>query len=87
MQFTDEGQLSLSYWTIVGAYVVRGETNETKTIMDAAVNDIPSRRLLFRAPGTTQIKRSAIAINVTEQLRRDGEQGFSVAATNLMVKL
>jgi len=45
-QFTDEGALSLTYWTIVGAYLVRGEKNDTHTMLDAVVYDIPSRKML-----------------------------------------
>jgi rhombotail lipoprotein len=87
VQFTDEGMLSMTYWTIVGAYVIRGEKNDTKTMMDAVVYDIPSRKLLFRVPGTSQIKGSATPINLTEQRRRDGGRGFEVAATNLVANL
>jgi rhombotail lipoprotein len=86
-QFTDEGVLSLTYWTIVGAYVVPGEKNDTKTMMDAAVYDIASRKLLFRAPGIGNIKGSATPINLSEQLRGDSKKGFEQAATNLVANL
>ena len=33
VQHTDEGMLSLSYWTIVGAYLVKGEKNDTSTMV------------------------------------------------------
>jgi rhombotail lipoprotein len=56
-------------------------------MMDAAVYDIPSRRLLFRAPGTSQIKGSATPVNLSEKLRRDSELGLQLAATNLVVNL
>lgn len=87
VQHTDEGLLSLSYWTIVGAYVVRGEKNDTSTMMDAAVYDIASRKMLFRAPGTSHIKGSATLVNLSEQLRKDSAEGFSLAADNLVVNL
>lgn len=86
-QFTDEGFLSLSYWTLVGAYLVRGEKNDTNTMMDAAVYDIPSRKMLFRAPGISRVKGSATPINLSEQLRQDSEAGFKEAAKNLVVSL
>ena len=86
-QFTDEGFWSLTYWTVVGAYVVKGEKNDTKTMMDAAVYDIASRKLLFRAPGTSLVKKSATPVNLTEQLRRDSDLGFREAASNLVVNL
>lgn len=78
-QFTDEGLASLMYWTIVGAYVVKGEHNDTATMVDAVVMHIPSRRMLFRAPGTSQVKGSATLVNLGEQLRRDSEAGFDQA--------
>jgi len=87
VQFTDSGLLSLSYWTIVGAYVVQGEKNDTQTMMDAAVYDIASRKLLFRAPGFGNVKGSATPVNLSEQLRKDSARGFELAATNLTANL
>ena len=87
VQFTDEGVLSFTYWTIVGAYVVPGEKNDTKTMLDAAVYDIASRKLLFRAPGIGNIKGSATPINLSEELRGDSKKGFEEAATNLVENL
>lgn len=87
VQFTDEGFWSLSYWTIVGAYLVQGEKNDTQTMLDAVVYDIPSRKMLFRAPGTSHIKGAATPINLGEALRDDSEAGFKAAATNLVSAL
>ncbi len=86
-QLTNEGLLSLSYWTVVGAYVIHGERNDTETLMEAAVYDIPSRKLLFRAPGLSQVKASATLINNPEELHRDASQGFALATTNLIGNL
>jgi len=87
IQFTSEGVLSLAYWTVVGAYVVQGERNDTQTMLDTAVYDIASRRLLFRAPGTSRIKGAATPVNLNEELRRDSERGFQRAATNMVANL
>jgi len=87
VQFSDQGLLSLSYWTIVGAYVVQGEKNDTQTMLDGAVYDIASHKLLFRAPGLSKVKGSATYINLSQQLRRDSERGFTEAATNLVTGL
>jgi rhombotail lipoprotein len=87
VQFTDEGFLSLAYWTIVGAYVVQGERNDTQTLMEAVVYDIPSRQLLFRAPGNSRVKASATLVNVTEQLRKDSARGFDEATAQMIVNL
>ena len=87
VQHTDQGLLSLSYWTIVGAYLVKGEKNDTSTMIDAAVYDVPSRKMLFRAPGTSQVKGKATLVNLSEQLREDSSAGFRNAADDLVVNL
>ena len=86
-QFTDEGALSLTYWTIVGAYLVRGEKNDTHTMLDAVVYDIPSRKMLFRAPGTSLVKGSATPVNLSEQQRVDSQEGFESAAKEMIANL
>jgi rhombotail lipoprotein len=87
VQFTDEGKLSLTYWTIVGAYVIPGEKNDTQTMLDAVVYDIPSRKMLFRAPGLSRIKGSATLVNQSEELRADSGKGFDAAAKEMIVNL
>jgi rhombotail lipoprotein len=87
VQFTDEGMASLTYWTIVGAYVIPGEKNDTQTMLDAVVYDIPSRKMLFRAPGLSRIKGSATLVNQSQQLRIDSGKGFDEAAKQLIVNL
>ena len=87
VQHTDEDLLSIAYWTIVGMYVVKGERNDTSTMMDTAVYHIPSRKLLFRAPGTSQIKGSATPVNLAEQLRKDSYEGFTRANGDMIANL
>ena len=87
VQFTGEGFQSLAYWTIVGAYVVQGEQNDTKTMLDAAVFDIASRKLLFRAPGIGDVPGSATLVKLSTDLRKDSGAGFDLAATNLAANL
>lgn len=86
-QFTDSNFLSLAYWTIVGAYVVQGNKNDTHTLMEAAVYDIQSRHLLFRAPGASQIKASSTAVGVDAELRKASGQGFDEATQDLIKNL
>lgn len=87
VQFTDEGFLSLSYWTIVGAYIVSGEKNDTNTLIDTVVYDIPSKKLLFRAPGTSQVKGRSTPVNLSEELRKDSNEGFEKATNEMIVNL
>lgn len=87
VQYTDEGLVSLTYWTIVGAYIFKGEKNDTSTMIDAAVYDIDSRKMLFRAPGVSQVKGSATFVNQSEELREDSNRGFDLAADDLVVNV
>ena len=87
VQFTDEGFLSLTYWTIVGAYVVSGEKNDTSTMLDTVVYDIKSKKMLFRAPGTSIVKSNATPVNLSEELRHDSIQGFNLAADRMTENL
>jgi rhombotail lipoprotein len=86
-QFTDEGMLSLTYWTLVGAYIVPGEKNDTHTMVDAAVYDIASRKMLFRAPGVSHIEGKSTPVNLSEQLREDSIEGFRLASDNMVANL
>lgn len=84
VQFTNDSYLSLAYWTIVGAYFVKGNKNDTHTLMEAAVYDIASRHLLFRAPGASQIKGSSAAIDIEASLREASAKGLEDATTDLI---
>lgn len=86
-QVTDQDLLSLSYWTIAGAYVVPGEKNDTLTMLDTVVIDIESRKMLFHAPGLHHIKGGATTINLSEQLRLDSEAGITEASKDMMTNL
>ena len=87
VQFTDEGWLSFTYWTIIGAYIISGEKNDTSTMLDTAVLDIQSKKMLFRAPGTSNIKGSATPINLNVELRADSMKSFEEAADNMIANL
>lgn len=86
-QFTDEGLASIVYWTIVGAYIVPGEKNSTYTMVDTVIMHVPSRKMLFRAPGTSQIKGYSTPVNLTEELRADSEKGFNEAVDKMIPAL
>jgi rhombotail lipoprotein len=86
-QFHDTGALSITYWTVIGAYIVQGEKNDTHTLMDAALFHIPSRKMLFRASGTNHIKNRATPINLSEQARKDSINGFHLASKELIQDL
>jgi len=87
IQFTDEGLLSFTYWTIIGAYIVAGEKNDTQTMLDTAVYDIESKKMLLRAPGTSNVKGNSTIVNLSEELREDSQRGFEEATTDMISNL
>jgi len=82
-QFKDTGALSITYWTLIGAYFVKGEKNDTHTLMDAALFHIQSRKMLFRASGINHLKNTATPINLSEQAREDSLSSFRQASLDL----
>ena len=87
VQFTDERKRSLLYLTIAGAYLVDGAKNDTRTMLDAAVFDVTSRRLLFRAPGQSHVEGSASPADARLHRRKDGRTGLQLASDDLAVNL
>ncbi len=87
VQFADNNVFSLLYWTIVGAYVIQGDRFDISTLLDAAVFDVKSRKLLFRAPGVSKIKGSSTLNNFSEQSRRARTEGYSKALDALIPEL
>lgn len=87
VRFNDTSSLSVLYWTIVGAYVIKGDRYDVQTLVDAAVFDVKSRKLLFRAPGTSQVKGSATMAGFSEQARAAQAQGYQQAVDQLIPQL
>jgi rhombotail lipoprotein len=56
-------------------------------MVDATVYDIKSRKMLFRAPGTSYIKSMATPVNLSEQVRKDSLKGFKLASKKLVINL
>ncbi|HEX9171333.1 MAG TPA: rhombotarget lipoprotein [Telluria sp.] len=87
VQFKDASALSVLYWTVVGAYVIRGDKYDVQTLVDAAVFDVKSRKLLFRAPGTSQIKGSATMVGFSEHSRAAQAAGYDQAIAQMIPQL
>src|SRR5207247_10802414 len=75
------------YRTLMGSYCARREKNDPHAMLDAVVYAIPSRKMLFRAPGTSLVKGSATPVNLSEQQRADSEAGFERAAKEMIANL
>ncbi|NML25238.1 rhombotarget lipoprotein [Zoogloea dura] len=87
VQFSDSNRLSIFYWTIVGGYFINGSQYDVNTLVDAAVFDMTTRSLLFRAPGTSQIKGSSPLVKFAEASREARGEGYRQAVDDLIPRL
>jgi rhombotail lipoprotein len=84
---TADTKLSLTYWTVLGAYLIKGTSNQTQTFVDTAVFDVPTRKLLFRAPGVDSREQSSTAIESTQVSRDIQAQSFTAAMQDMTKNL
>ena len=78
---------SLLYWSIVGMYVIPGNTNTVQTFVDTAVFDIKSRKLLFRAPGIDKSESNSTMVGVNKKVAEESAKGFENAVNNMIPNL
>ncbi len=87
ISFSGERDSAIMYWTIVGALVFKGNTNEVQTMIDTAVFDVSTAKLLFRAPGTHKQQRNATLMDNARDLRELRQEGFAGATDDMIVNL
>lgn len=87
VQNSSDTEASLAYWTIVGAYIVPAQRNTTHTLMEAVVYDIPSRSLLFRAPGTSTVQNHSTLFRTSDTLREASAKGITDASAQMTANL
>lgn len=75
---------SLSYLTILGAFVINGNEHDTATLVDLAVVDPATRSLIVRAGGTDTRRDSSALVKVSEDVRRESEASFDAAAERML---
>lgn len=86
-QFTESTRASWTYLTVVGPFLIEGEKNDTRTLVDAVIYDIPSRALLFRAAGESTVKGRSSPLNVDRKRRKFAAAGFEEATDSLIANL
>ncbi len=87
VQFSSPRWYSWTYWTLVGAYMVKGDKNDTTALVDAAVYHVPSRTFLFRAGGVGTIKGSSTWSGREEAFRQQARDSLALAMTQLSTSL
>lgn len=83
IQYSDPTMLSILYVSIVGEYLLPGDRNDTRTLIDVAVVDVNSRSFLLRAPGTSRIGGMATPVEAERTLRRKSDEGLRLAMLDL----
>ena len=84
---SEDTAASFLYWTIIGAYVIKGSRNEVQTFVDTAVFDIPTHKLLFRAPGLDKDASKSTLIGLPEEVREARMLGFERAMEDMTANL
>jgi rhombotail lipoprotein len=87
IQFSSPRWYSWTYWTLVGAYMVKGDKNDTTTLVDAAVYHVPTRTFLFRAGGVGTVKGSSSWSGREEAFRAQSKESLALAMTDLSKSL
>jgi rhombotail lipoprotein len=87
IRFNDTNRLAVLYWTVVGAYLIKGDQYDVQTMVDAAVFDVRSRKLLFRAPGTSQVKGAATMAGYGKEVRGAAADGYVQAVDQMIPQL
>ena len=84
VQHADASAASVLYWTGIGAYIIPGDRYDVLTVVETAVFDIRSRRLLMRAAGTSNVKGSATLVGFSGQSHEARLQSFDEAVTQMI---
>ncbi|NND59989.1 MAG: rhombotarget lipoprotein [Gammaproteobacteria bacterium] len=87
VSLSTERDSALLYWTIVGAVVFKGNANEVQTMVDTAVFDVATAKLLFRAPGTFRQADNSTLMDRAQQIQSLRQTGFSNATEEMTVNL
>ncbi len=84
---TEDTKASILYWTIVGAYFIKGSVNDVQTFVDTSVFDVKTHKLLFRAPGVHESRGADTLVNTIEETRKRRAEGFDKAMEDMTQNL
>lgn len=82
-----DNKASILYWTIAGAYIIKGNKNDIQTFVDTAVFDLKTRKLLFRAPGINNISNTTTLVDAEDKIRKNEEKSFNAAVDDMNINL
>ena len=73
--------------TVVGAFIIPGNTVDTSTVLEAAVYHVPSRALIFRTDGADQTKSRSTNYGSGQSAHNDAVSSIEGAAKKLVVSI
>ena len=82
-----ENLLAITYLTIVGNYIFPGSHFNVSTLLDMALIDLNSQRLLFRAAGSHGSKGTTAEAYTRHQYDQHQNEDFAVAMDKLRTQL
>jgi rhombotail lipoprotein len=80
----NDNGLSLTYLTVVGAYIFNGTRDEVATLVDLAVVDPKTRSLVLRAGGVDSRHSNSTLIEQGTRLHKDEIAGFNEATLQMI---
>jgi len=87
LQSSNPRRMSFLYMSIIGAYVLPLDKNDTRTLIDVAVFHVPSRTFILRAPGQSHITGSSTAVDVMPTLADKSNRGMKLAMEDVAKNL
>ncbi|MDF1644737.1 MAG: rhombotarget lipoprotein [Pseudomonadales bacterium] len=83
----DDNNLSILYWSVIGAYTLKGSLNEVQTFVDTAIFDVKTHKLLFRAAGVNSTEGSSTLVESVKEMRESKAKSFSLAMSDMTTNL
>jgi rhombotail lipoprotein len=80
----DDNNWSLTYLTIVGAFVIPATNHDVVTMMDLAVVDPATRSLVLRAGGTDGSHEHSTMVDAQRDARIAGAKSFDAASAQMV---
>jgi rhombotail lipoprotein len=73
--------------TVIGAFVIPGNTVDTATVLEAAVYHVPSRALVFRTDGADQKRSRSTQFGANQSAQNDAVSSIYDASKKLVVSI
>jgi len=73
--------------TVIGAFIIPGNTVDTATVLEAAVYHVPSRALVFRSDGADQKRSRSTRFGANQSAQNDAVSSIEEASKKLVVAI